>query len=281
MKKLPTDTADRCWDILSVGIQDAGQRTNEDHLRPGRHIGAINEAVQRLKGAGISTVQVATFSHALSRIDGFTAACLRSQDSRGLYARDAFVNDYVQFILPFGCENSEAQKVMITGLAVTSLKNARYDRAYAVMLVILRGLMRLLLEEKADEEGREKGYHKLCAVVGPFDHKRKFLTTHAQARLFQVAAAHYLGLPRLATRILLSVHISMVIQHCCEVGIELDKCWVVAILGNGRDGREGTNMAYNIVQARNTPFAGGVKRPEMSILGMAKLVSVASSISPT
>lgn len=158
-------------------IREAGRRTNEDHLRPEVHVEAIDRTVQQLEVAGITTAQVATFSHALAVTDGFTTACLRSQDSWCCIAWDASVKECLKFILPFDCENSEAQKKAITGLTVTHLKGARRDRSSAVILVISRALRHLSLAEKGDEEGLEKGY-ELCAEMGPFDHKRKLIATH-------------------------------------------------------------------------------------------------------
>lgn len=144
--ELVGQNVDLCWEVLKEG-KNPGTRENENHL----YTPEVMAAAQRLKDKGVTCERISLFSAALYIIDSFTSACIRKQDKTEMWAMNTFVRqdligieaDRLVDILPYDCKNGYALRKSDGGQIALHAKNRLIEKAYATMVVIGRGRIKL------------------------------------------------------------------------------------------------------------------------------------------
>ena len=271
MGLISADEVDTCLDVLRstdrntmvddvLRVDDLDYKAileiEESRLMPPKYAVAIRDIVMRLKPY-VTAEMVALFSHGLTLIDAVLNACLRCQDLLGMFAFASYMMTFVspknastevmEVVLPLTAKNTRASDGSVQGTACVHLKRPDMHRWLAVLLVLLRPLMREHLR------GSEK---QLCLEVGPFDANGKLFTNSKLLDLFQYAGKHFLGLPRWGYNINRTVHTSSAtfLAMAREEGV--DAPWVEKVFGQARQSHERTKGTYSSTEARYSSQEG-------------------------
>lgn len=239
-------------DVLRLQEMDnkAILEVEESRLMPKNHAVEIRDIVGRLK-PHVTAKNVALFSQGLTLIDAVLNACLRCQDLLGMYAFASYMmtftspkgtlTEVMEVVLPLTAKNTRASDDTVTGTACAHLKRKEMRGWLAVMLVLVRPLMR----EHLRCSGRQ-----LCLEVGPFDDKGQLFSRSKLFELSQYAGRHFLGLPRWGYNINRSIHTSNVAFLVLALNEGVEAPWVERTLSKARQSHEQTTRNYSSTEAR-------------------------------
>lgn len=166
--------------------------------------------------------QVTQASQALALLEGMLNACIRPGRFLKAEARDIYTllkerrgKKYVvtKAVLPLDDINSESQNTEAKGSDVEHFKSPEKHGFLAVMLVVLRPLMRRLL--------RGTG-HTLCTQIGPVDENGAVFSVIKLLELFQFVGRHTLGLSHWGYNINRSIHASNTALVAYDKGLDED-----------------------------------------------------------
>ncbi|CBJ26196.1 conserved unknown protein [Ectocarpus siliculosus] len=248
-----TDRNTMVDDVLRVNDLDynAILEIEESRLMPQKYAVAIGEIVRRLK-PDVTAEMVALFSQGLTLVDAVLNACLRCQDLLGMFAFASYMMTFVspkkaptevmEVVLPLTAKDTRASDGSIQGTACVHLKRPDMHRWLAVLLVLLRPLMR----EHLQGSGKQ-----LCLEVGPFDANGKLFTNSKLLDLFQYAGKHFLGLPRWGYNINRTVHTSNATFLALAQGEGSNAPWVEKVFGQARQSNNRTQGTCSSTERRS------------------------------
>ncbi|CAM9275966.1 unnamed protein product, partial [Ectocarpus sp. 8 AP-2014] len=265
-------------DVLRRKEMDNGAilKVEESRLMPRNYAVGIRKIVSRLEHR-VTAKKVSLFSQGLTLIDAVLNACLRCQDLLGMYAFASYMmtftsptgtlTEVMEVVLPLTAKNTRASDDTVQGTACVHLKRTEMRRWLAVMLVLLRPLMR--------EHLRASGRH-LCLEVGPFDGRGQLFSTTKLLDLFRCAGQHFLGLPRWGYNINRSIHTSNATFLALARDEGVDTPWVERTFGKARQSHARTVGTYSSTEARFSSqegmdhAAGGIQSTCVAIEAAAK-----------
>lgn len=167
----------------------------------------ITNIIKQMRDNNVGVEDISTHSQAVAVKDGFSLACLRSQNSLNISAHNAFIKaGKMEFILLPKAKNA------------SQLKKSECGNDYAVMLVVLRPRMQEILHEK--------GGGDLCDSIGPFDstgRERSASTVNLSSSVF-------------TSHILRTIYNIMVCMQCMDSNTSINSSEVEVVLSRGRHG---------------------------------------------
>lgn len=230
MNLLDEDDINLCLDILDTEPHLSGVYENEDHLAPLHHKERIAGIIHKLTENGITMNDLCLFGYGFHLMDSVTAGCLRPSDSIGCQAaRVHALRGAMNFVMPRGAKNEEALLESELGLALVHRKSKHCEKPAAVMIVIVRKMIRGLLLEEG------KG-HELGSGVGPFTEKGKCFNLSQLRELYKYVGERALGLCNFTHNILRTMHVTEVSLDCLKKGVPMDGDEIQALSNASRHG---------------------------------------------
>lgn len=162
MNKLPAKAVEMCNDVLEMDPMEIRKHKSEDKFCPPEHRGQIESAVDSLISKNLTRLDISLFSRALYLADAVLTAALRSQNGLGQLTRDfhrmrrndVHGNEVAvsRCLLPRYFKNKKALETSPYGIVVNHTKHEKCVGPYAAMVVILRKLMRRLLQVEVEKK---------------------------------------------------------------------------------------------------------------------------------
>lgn len=284
MKKLPDRerNVETCMEILLQHQKRVGQENrdkNEDHLYPENKRGEIDAIVDHMTDEigdekdkkGKFREEISLLSRALTLADNHTSAALRDEDTRGQNAYDLEVLEIpgangvekvrlVRCKLPPFFKNRKAMQEKKTGYPVNHVKDESCAKAYVVMVVIARRIMRKLLgdvwedkKQKMELEGRTKieidvereNRPTLTEKLAPFSPLGKLYSSRQLGQLYEFCGAYTMGLAYYKSHVIRSIHATTVAHLCVRHGLAEDHPSTIRIFNAARQGDDERIAAYS------------------------------------